>query len=110
LAQAPTGYAGGAPAMCYLSTNPYHMYYLAGADTVGSPVTENSVKCQHWSDASSGFRVRIDEVDLGLRDPRSTAEVVVSANGRVQGVNGVADTLSDHSDFLLRLPMPPRRN
>lgn len=102
-AQLPTYKAPAADVFIAL-TNPYHMYWLRGNDTVGSAVRDLTLEKQSWSSQGNALRVVVNQLTLSAMR-RTTAEtLVVEPNGQVASINGKLPGVQDRVDFLLRLP------
>lgn len=105
-AQAPT-YKAPAGEVFVATENPYHMYWLRGADTVGSPTKELTLERQVWRSRGSKLEVIVNQQSLDA-SRRATADTfVVGGTGRVATINAKPPGINGRVDFLLSLPVKP---
>lgn len=87
--------------------NPYHMFWVRGADTLGSPLTDISVERQLWRSDGGRLVVRADQRTLNVSRHVAVDTMTVAPNGRLLLVGGKPPGPTGRVDFLLRLPDRP---
>lgn len=101
---AQTAYRAQADTLYYENLNPYRMWVVRGADTVGSPVRALTIERHVWADSADVLTVDL-HTDRLVGEPEHKAErLVVSRAGRVLLVDGEANKERGRYDFVLRLP------
>jgi hypothetical protein len=103
----PTRYRAQAGPLLYETTNPYHMYWVRGADTIGRPWRERSVERQEWSAAGPELRVLIKGHSFDVEGEERADTFLVTAAGRVRQVNGKAPGLNTQVDLVPFFPTTP---
>jgi hypothetical protein len=106
-ARAQARYLPSADTLRYESYNPYRMYWLRGADTLGRPVESRSVESHVWRGGADRPEVVIRQQHLDYKRGPSTDTFTVSPQGRVLEINHRPPTGSQRIDLLLRLPAAP---
>jgi len=93
----------------YAIDNPYRMYWLHGADTVGPERHEESVESHVWGGtaAQPELTVRNQLLDVSRRLQRHT--FAIAPNGRVRTIDRQPPGASQAVDALLQLPPSPLR-
>ena len=88
----------------YAIDNPYRMYWLHGADTVGPERHEESVESHVWGGtaAQPEVTVRNQLLDVSRRLQRHT--FAIAPNGRVRTIDRQPPAASQAVDALLQLP------
>jgi hypothetical protein len=89
--------------------NPYRMYWVRGADTVGSRVSESSIEHQRWSASGSGLTIVVDQTHLDVTRRVTSDTFAIESDGRVSTINSRPPGLNGRVDLLLRLPHVPLR-
>jgi hypothetical protein len=84
--------------------NPYKMYWVRGADTVGRPVHSVAVEAQAWRQAGPTLQVALRQLELDVNRKHKVDTFAISPFGAVQTINGQAPGLNERVDLLLRLP------
>lgn len=87
-----------------LVVNPYKMYWVRGADTVGQPVHSVAVEAQAWRQAGPTLQVALRQLELDVNRKDKVDTFAISPFGAVQAINGKAPGLNARVDLLLRLP------
>lgn len=107
-AQAPQ-YAARHDTLRYTIDNPYRMYWLRGADTIGPARREVSVESHAWGGtaAQPEVTVRNQLLDVSRRLQRHV--FALSPNGRVRTVDRRPPDASQAVDLLMHLPGVPLR-
>lgn len=103
-AAAQARYVPTADTLRYESYNPYRMYWLAGADTVGPAVESRTVEAHVWRGGAERPEVVIRQVHPDLDGHPSTDSYTLSPQGQVLEINRRPPTGSQRIDLLLRLP------
>ncbi len=106
-ARAQARYLPSADTLRYESRNPYRLYWLSGADTLGPAVEERTVESHVWRGGADRPEVVIRQQHLDYRRGASTDTFTVSPRGRVLEINHRPPTGSQRIDLLLRLPAAP---
>ena len=88
----------------YEMDNPFRMYWVSGADTIGTPQHELSVESHVWSGPSATLRVAIRQLVLNVGRRLHTDTFDIAPSGRVVAVNHSAPTGAQRVDLLLQLP------
>lgn len=82
----------------YEGVNPYHMYVVRGADTVGGPVHALTVERQVWRRSGDGLSVEVRQDPVDLSPVPFTDTLELSPRGEVTAAPG------GRWDFVPRLP------
>lgn len=106
-AQQPASYQATATPRSYYASNPHHLYWVRGGDTVGTPITAAYFEQQEWGADAAGLRIRVRQLG-GLPRSEKVDTFRVTSNGRVVSINGDSATLRGRTDLLPRLPDPIR--
>lgn len=93
----------------YELTNPYRMYWVRGADTVGGWVRERSVESQAWRTAGPKLRVVVAQLSLNVQRRATVDTFLVARDGLVEQINGHAPGLKTRVDLVPRLRNPTVR-
>ena len=109
LAAAPAAaqprYRPQADTLYYESLNPYRMYVVRGADTLGGPVRSYSVQRQVWRAAGGVLTAQMHSQPLAVRStPREARVLEVTPLGQVLTEDGEANKAFGQYDAFLRLP------
>jgi hypothetical protein len=83
----------------YEGVNPYRMYVVRGADTVGGPVRALTVERQVWRRSGEGLSVEVHQDPVDLTPEPSTEVLELTPRGEVTAAGP-----SGRWDFVLRLP------
>ena len=89
--------------------NPYRMYWVRGADTIGGPVKELTLETQSWKAADGALQVVVAQQTLDASRRTTTDTFTLEENGRVAMINRKPPGIHGRVDFLLRLPSTPLR-
>jgi len=106
-ARAQGRYLPAADTLRYESYNPFRMYWLSGADTVGAPVEARSVESHVWRGGADRPEVVIRQQHLDFNRRVSTDTFTIAPRGHVMEINHRPPTGSQRIDLLLRLPVAP---
>lgn len=108
LAAAPAGaqarYRPQPDTLYYESMNPYRMYVVRGADTMGGPVRGYSIQRQVWRAAGGGLTAQMHDQPLAVHSTPRGWVLEVTPRGEVRTDDGEANKAFGHYDALLRLP------
>ena len=102
-AQAPQ-YAARHDTLRYTIDNPYRMYWLRGADTIGPARRELSVEWHAWGGTAAQPEVTVHNQLLDVSRRLQQHVVALAPNGRVHTVDRKAPDASPTADLLLHLP------
>lgn len=102
-AQAPR-YRVPADTQRYTRDNPFRMYWVRGADTIGTPRRELGVEARAWREAGGSPEVVVRALGLDVGRRTSTDTFRLSADGRVRAINGRRPGSNGRLDLLLQLP------
>lgn len=105
-AQAPR-YAARHDTLRYAIDNPYRMYWVRGADTIGPVRHEVSVESHVWGGTASQPEVTVDNQLLDVSRRLQRHVFALTPNGSVRTVDRKAPDASAAVDLLLRLPATP---
>jgi len=105
-AQAPR-YSARPDTLRYLIDNPYRMYWVHGADTVGPPRDEVSVESHVWGGSPDAPRVTVHNQLLDVSRRLQRHVYALAPNGRVRTMDGAPPDASQAADPLLQLPAAP---
>ncbi|MGE3525961.1 MAG: hypothetical protein AB7I33_08565 [Gemmatimonadales bacterium] len=108
-AQLPARYQASPDTLIYTIDNPFCLYWVSGADTIGDPMHERSVETHLWSGAGGNLDVRIHQLSLDVGRRATTDTYTVTPAGRVVQVGHRPPAPRDRIDLLLRLPGTPIR-
>ncbi len=107
-AQAPQ-YAARHDTLRYTIDNPYRMYWLRGADTIGPARRELSVESHVWGGTASQPEVAVHNQLLDVSRRLQQHVFSLSPNGRVRSVDRRPPDASQGVALLLHLPAAPLR-
>lgn len=105
-AQAPR-YAAQHDTLRYTIDNPYRMYWLRGADTIGPARHELSVESHVWGGTASRPEVTVRNQLLDVSRRLQRHVFALEPNGRVRTVDRKPPDASPTVDLLLLLPATP---
>lgn len=88
----------------YEDLNPYRMYFVRGADTLGPAVRAFSVRRQVWRADGQGLRVEEREDDLQVHGGTRSTVFEVTPRGVVRTIDGRSNVEKGQFDLVLRLP------
>lgn len=91
------------------STNPHLMYWIVGADTLGSPVESVTLESQLWARPGPDFQVVVRRESLLPEASVRTDTFQIDPHGKVLAINSRAPGLHERVDFVPRLPAHPLR-
>lgn len=107
-AQAPS-YAARHDTLRYTIDNPYRMYWLRGADTIGPARRELSVESHAWGGTAAQPEVTVHNQLLDVSRRLQQHVFALAPNGRVRTVDRKPPDASLAVDLLLHLPAAPLR-
>ena len=104
LPQAAARYRASPDTLRYTSLNSYLMYFVRGADTLGQPVTTQTLELRRFEAAESGLRLWVRLEGTGQNSFRSEQTYTITPSGRVLTVNGrpVSEVPNARVDVLPR--------
>ncbi|HEX6908868.1 MAG TPA: hypothetical protein VF142_00655 [Longimicrobium sp.] len=97
-------YLPQADTLFYEDLNPYRMYFVRGADTLGPAVRAFSIGRQVWRADGQGLRVDAREADLQLHGGTRSTVFQVTPRGVVRTIDGQENVKDGQFDLVLRLP------
>ncbi len=103
-AQTAPAYSAAERPIFIENINPYRMYWVAGADTLGTPVESVTLESQLWARKGPDIQVVVRQESLQPHASTKTDTFRIDTRGRVLGINGRAPGLHARVDFLPRLP------
>lgn len=106
-AQQPSHYRVQRDTLFYRIENPFRMYWMNGADTIGPPVHSVSVESHLWSGADGAPAVRVSAQQVDVNRSTKVNEYRVTPSGRVVTIDGAAPKPGDRVDLLASLPDRP---
>jgi hypothetical protein len=108
LAQAAPRYRPPADTVWVETVNPFHMYWVRGADTVGQgPVHSVTVESRVWRAAGERLDVVTRQGSLTTQRTVSTDTTTLLPNGTVVEIGHRRPGVSERVDFVLHLPSAP---
>lgn len=108
-AQQPAHYAVQRDTLRYELTNPFRMYWVRGADTIGDRVTGRTVETHVWSGTPDRPAVRVALQSLNVTRFRKSTEYLLTPTGHVLMADGKPPAPGDRGDLLVPLPAQPLR-
>lgn len=106
-AQRPARYQIAPETLRYEMENPFRMYWVRGADTVGAPQHERSVESHAWRGSAEHPELVIRQLLLNVSRRSASDTFTVVPNGRVEAINHRPPTGAQRVDLLLQLPSTP---
>ena len=105
-AQAPR-YVARHDTLRYTIDNPYRMYWLRGADTIGPARHELSVESHVWGGTAAEPEVTVQSQLLDVSRRLQRHAFMLAPNGRVRSIDRAPPNASLAVDLLLHLPATP---
>ncbi|MFL5384837.1 MAG: hypothetical protein ACJ8GN_20140 [Longimicrobiaceae bacterium] len=108
LAQSAPRYRPPGDTVWVETVNPFHMYWVRGADTVGQgPVHSVTVESRVWRAAGERFDVVTRQSSLNTQRTVSTDTTTLLPDGTVVEIGHRRPGVSERVDFILHLPSAP---
>lgn len=108
-AQQPTHYRVQRDTLYYRVENPFRMYWMNGADTIGPSVREVAVESHVWSGSDNSPAVRVSNQQVDVNRSSKVTAYQLSPSGRVTTLDGAAPRPGGRVDLLVPLPEQPLR-
>lgn len=102
-----TQYAARRDTLRYTVDNPYRMYWLRGADTIGPPRHELSVESHGWGGTAAEPEVAVRNQLLDVSRRLQQHVFALAPDGRVRTIDRQPPDPSPAIDLLLQLPATP---
>jgi hypothetical protein len=101
---APARYLVARDTLSYELDNPFRLYWVRGADTVGAPQHQHSVETHAWRGPTAHPEVVIRQVALDVGRRTTVDTFTLAPDGRVETIGHRQPTSAQRTDLLLRLP------
>lgn len=106
---ARAAYAVQPDTLWYESENPFRLYWVRGADSLGWSGANSGAQAHVWSGRGDTLRVEVTEFALDAAREEAADTFAVSSSGRVLGIDGPGARPDGRWDLLLRLPEDGRQ-